>query len=247
MPRDSGGTFSLVSGYLAVTGQPIEASQHNPPLEDIATALTGSLPRNGAAGMQANLAMAGFKVTGMADGTAADDAVTKSQLDGVASVATTINAATVKTSINDDDRFAITDSAASYVIKRLTWDTIKSTLKTYFDGLYSSISHTHTVTEGGSWLIAAPSNKSYTLGLKMPFAGTITETTTKSTSGTCTATFKINSTALGGTANAVSSVEQSQAHSTANAFVAGDDLVVTVSANATCVDGLFAIKWTRTV
>lgn len=247
MPRDSGGTFSLVSGYLAVTGQPIEASQHNPPLEDVATALTGSLPRNGSAGMQANLAMAGFKVTGMANGTAADDAVTKSQLDGVASVASTINAATAKTPLVDGDRFAITDSAASYVIKRVTWDAIKSTLKTYFDGLYSSISHTHTVTEGGSWLVPAPSNKSYTLALKMPFAGTITETTTKSTSGTCTATFKINSTALGGTANAVSSVEQSVTQSSANAFVAGDDLVVTVSANSACVDALFAIKWTRTV
>jgi hypothetical protein len=157
MPRDSGGTFSLVSGYLAVTGQNIEASQHNPPLEDIATALTGSLPRNGSAGMQANLAMAGFKVTGMADGTAADDAVTKSQLDGVASVASTINAATAKTPLVDDDRFAITDSAVSYAIKRVTWDAIKSTLKTYFDGLYASISTTITTTgllTGGGTLAA---------------------------------------------------------------------------------------------
>lgn len=157
MPRDSGGTFSLVSGYLAVTGQPIEASQHNPPLEDIATALTGSLPRNGAAAMQANLAMAGFKVTGMADGSAADDAVTKSQLDSVSSVAATINAATAKSSIADDDRFAITDSAASYAIKRLTWDTIKSTLKTYFDGFYASVSTTISTTgllTGGGTLAA---------------------------------------------------------------------------------------------
>lgn len=51
MPRDSSGVFTLVDGYEAVTGETIQPSQHNPPLEDIATALTGSLPRNGSAPM----------------------------------------------------------------------------------------------------------------------------------------------------------------------------------------------------
>lgn len=55
MPRDSNGVFTLVDGYLAVTGETIQPSQHNPPLEDIATALTGSLPRNGSAPMLAPL------------------------------------------------------------------------------------------------------------------------------------------------------------------------------------------------
>jgi hypothetical protein len=32
------GVYSLPSGYLAVTGATIQASQHNPPLEDIAAA-----------------------------------------------------------------------------------------------------------------------------------------------------------------------------------------------------------------
>jgi microcystin-dependent protein len=53
MPRDANGVFSLVDGYLAITGATIQASQHNPPLEDIASALTGSLPRNGTAPMTA--------------------------------------------------------------------------------------------------------------------------------------------------------------------------------------------------
>lgn len=95
--------------------------------------------------------------------------------------------------------------------------------------------------------ITSPSNKSYTIVLKMAHAGTITETTTKSASGTCTATFKVNSTALGGTANSVSSSEQSQAHAATNTFVAGDDIVLTVSANSTCVDMSFSIKYTRTL
>lgn len=51
MPTDNSGVYSLPGGYLAVTGENIEASQHNPPLEDIATALTNRLPRNGAAPM----------------------------------------------------------------------------------------------------------------------------------------------------------------------------------------------------
>lgn len=51
MPDDASGNFSLVSGYLAVTGQTIQPSQHNPPLEDIATTLTARLSRSGVAPM----------------------------------------------------------------------------------------------------------------------------------------------------------------------------------------------------
>lgn len=95
--------------------------------------------------------------------------------------------------------------------------------------------------------IATPSDKDYRIVVKMAHPGTITETTTVSASGTCTATFKINTTALGGTANSVSSTEQSQAHASANAFAAGDDVVLTISANASCADLSFSIKYTRTL
>lgn len=95
--------------------------------------------------------------------------------------------------------------------------------------------------------IASPSDKSYKIAVKMAHAGTITETTTISASGTCTATFKVNSTALGGTANSVSSAEQSQAHASTNTFVAGDDIVLTVSSNSSCADMSFSIKYTRTL
>jgi hypothetical protein len=95
--------------------------------------------------------------------------------------------------------------------------------------------------------IATPSNKDYKIVVKAAHGGTITETTTISASGTCTATFKINTTALGGTANSVSSSEQSQSHASANVFAAGDDIVITVSSNSTCVDMSFSIKYTRTL
>jgi len=51
MPRDSNGNYSLASGYKATPGETILASQHNPPLEDLAAAMTGSLPRDGSAPM----------------------------------------------------------------------------------------------------------------------------------------------------------------------------------------------------
>jgi len=54
MPSASG-VYSLPVGYLAVTGDPILASQHNPPLEDIAAALTARLSRDGSAPMTAGL------------------------------------------------------------------------------------------------------------------------------------------------------------------------------------------------
>jgi len=45
----------------------------------------------------------------------------------------------------------------------------------------------------------------------------------------------------------VSSAEQSQAHSGTNTFVAGDDIVLTISSNAACADISFTIVYTRTL
>lgn len=98
-----------------------------------------------------------------------------------------------------------------------------------------------------SGFIASPSNKDYRIVLDIKHAGTITEVTTRSASGTCTATWKINTTALGGTANSVSSTETTQAHASSNTFAAGDDIVLTVSSNSSCADMSFTIKYTRTL
>jgi hypothetical protein len=96
-------------------------------------------------------------------------------------------------------------------------------------------------------ILGSLSNRDYLLVVKIPHGGTITETVTKATSGTATATFKVNSTALGGTANSVSSAEQARAHAATNTFVADDDIVLTISANASAVDLSFTIKYTRTL
>ena len=66
-----------------------------------------------------------------------------------------INAATAKTTPVDADLFGIIDSAASNVLKKLSWLNVKATLKTYFDTLYfpiagASISGVRQVVQSGS-------------------------------------------------------------------------------------------------
>ena len=47
-PSDANGNYSLPDGYLATTGETILASQHNPPLEDLAESMTQRLMASGA-------------------------------------------------------------------------------------------------------------------------------------------------------------------------------------------------------
>lgn len=102
-------------------------------------------------------------------------------------------------------------------------------------------------TFGIAFGIDTVANQDYVIVLRMPFAGTFTETSSKSVSGTATATFKINGTPMGGTANAVSSAQVNQAQASANAFVANDLVIVTMSANSSCLGASFALKYTRTL
>ncbi|MEZ5781819.1 MAG: hypothetical protein R3D70_09340 [Rhizobiaceae bacterium] len=87
-------------------------------------------------------------VTGAVDLDAMD-----TKLDGIESgadvtdagnVGSAIHNATPKTTPADADTVALIDSAASNVLKKLSWTNIKATLKTYFDTLYATVAHTHT-------------------------------------------------------------------------------------------------------
>jgi hypothetical protein len=98
-----------------------------------------------------------------------------------------------------------------------------------------------------SGIIASPANQDYRIVEKLPYAIVITEVATKSSSGVCTVTGKINSTALGGTANSVTSTQSSQTHSSSNTAASGDVVVLTVSSASACVDLSFAVKFTRTL
>ena len=57
-------------------------------------------------------------------------------------------------------------------------------------------------------------------------------------------TGKINATALGGTANSVSTSESEQTHTTDNAVAVGDDVVLTVSSNSGAENVSVTVKCT---
>jgi len=56
-----------------------------------------------------------------------------------AAISTPIHAATSKATPVDADEIGLVDSAATFVLKKLTWANLKATLKTYFDALYVSV------------------------------------------------------------------------------------------------------------
>ena len=135
--------------------------------------------------------------------------------------------ATVTTVLDEDDMASNSATALS----------TQQSIKAYVDA--------HTSPQSWSGILLLPANQTYKLVIKCPFAGVINSVTTMCASGSATATFKINTTALGGTANAISTSEQSQAHSGTNAFSVGDDIQVTISSNSSCVDASFTIEYTR--
>lgn len=79
MPRNASGNFTLPAVYRATPGTTIRSDQHNTPLEDIAQALTDSLPRNGTAPMTGNLPMGGRRITGLGEAVEPTDALRRDQ------------------------------------------------------------------------------------------------------------------------------------------------------------------------
>ncbi len=82
----------------------------------------------------------------------------------VTSVGTTLAAATAKTTPVDADTMPLSDSAASNVMKKVTWANIKATLKTYFDTFYQPVLATLTAwgaitrASGFDTFVATPSS-----------------------------------------------------------------------------------------
>lgn len=77
MPRDGSGVHTLPSGYLAVTGETVLPSNHNPPLEDLSAAITESIARTGVTAITANIPFNDKKITGLGDATADTDALNR--------------------------------------------------------------------------------------------------------------------------------------------------------------------------
>jgi hypothetical protein len=92
--------------------------------------------------------------------------------------------------------------------------------------------------------IATAANQDYTILVNAPYAVTIDAITTVCSSGTCTLTGKINTTPLGGTANSVSSTEETQTHTSDNVVSVGDDVVLTISSNSAAVNVAVTVAYT---
>ncbi len=148
------------------------------------------------------------------------------------------NAATVTTNANLTGHVTSTGNAA--VLGSFTFAQLNTAVN---DGNVANAAQTFCITGK----IGTVADQDYDLAIEMPFAGTITKVSTKSTTGTCTATFKVNTTALGGTANSVSTTQNDQTHGSSNTFASGDDIRVTVSSNSACANISFTIVYTRTL
>lgn len=103
-------------------------------------------------------------------------------------LAPTIHGATSKATPVDADELPITDSAASFGLKRLTWANLKATAKTYFDTLYAALSGaTFTglvnLATGANIASAATLNLSTATGNTVHVTGTTGTTAVTMTSG----------------------------------------------------------------
>lgn len=107
MPRNSSGVYSKPAGTTPTNGDDTDAVQFNQLMDDFAQAINDSLPRDGSAPMTGALAMGVNKITGLATGTDAGDAVRFDQVEafGYASTATVAGTTTLTNASEKNQRF----------------------------------------------------------------------------------------------------------------------------------------------
>lgn len=106
MSYDGNGNYTVPAGTTAVTGTVIDSADYNALLADLQTALTKALLRDGQSAVLANLPMGGYKLTGLAAGSNANDSVRFDQLTAGSIVNTpagSIAATTVQAALNELD------------------------------------------------------------------------------------------------------------------------------------------------
>lgn len=140
MPRASNGTYTLPTAVNpVVVGTKVTANWANTTLSDIASVLTSCLDRAGRGGMQANLALGGYKITGLAAGTATGEAVNKDQLDSLQTtlenaIAAAIEAVTLDPEVDVASAATATIGGLASNKVRITGTTDISSLGTVYEG-----------------------------------------------------------------------------------------------------------------
>lgn len=136
MARNGSGTYSLPSGNPVVGGTTISSTWANTTLSDIANELTNSMARDGQSPPTANLPMGGYKLTGLANGSAATDSATVDN----------VNKYALNQGASDPGAigaYALWADSGNSLIKQRNaantgWITIGSLLKSFSDSSYES-------------------------------------------------------------------------------------------------------------
>ena len=142
--------------------------------------------------------------------------------------------------------FVVRTAANTYALRTLEESGTFATI-TNPAGTAGNPSIAFSLVDQWSWFIEFPEDKDYDLIINSSYACTINSVTTDCTAGTGTLTGKINTTALGGTANSVSTTESEQTHSSANSLAAGDNFRITMSATSGLENMSVTVKITRTL
>lgn len=119
--------------------------------------------------------MGTHKLTGLAAGTTVGDSVRYEQVADVAIAG--VHAATTKATPVDADELPLSDSAATYGLKKLTWANLKATLKTYFDTVYTLV---------GLGVTASTTELNYSTGVTSSIQTQLAAKVAKGTTGVLT-------------------------------------------------------------
>lgn len=152
-----------------------------------------------------------------------------------------INGADAKTTPVDADMLGLMDSAASNIMKKLSWANVKAALKTYFDTLYAPVAQPYDVF---TFYPGVPSNSAKMFRSKIPravtFAGNFSGsyfTATVSATGSSVFDIQKNGASIGTCTIAASGTTPTFATSggTAVSFAAGDvlEIICPTTADAT--------------
>ena len=115
MSRNGNGQYTLPAGNPVIAGTTITTDWANNTLNDIATALTGSVASDGQTAMQGNLDMSNNKIVGLTNGTNPQDAATVSQLADATITGGTIDGAPIGLSNPKDGNFlALTANTGAF-------------------------------------------------------------------------------------------------------------------------------------
>lgn len=138
-----------LSGNVTLTASDVGAATAAQGATADSAVQPGDLATVATSGAYADLS--GKPTLGTAAATAATDYATAAQGaladSAVQDIASTIHAETSKAAPVDADELGLVDSAASNVLKKLTWANLKATLKTHFDTLYGALASANVWTQ----------------------------------------------------------------------------------------------------